>query len=63
MSGAVILFGMYLLYAPGGNKVLGKLNGFGAKMEERIVATGKRLEENADKKKQFEKKVLSRKKR
>jgi hypothetical protein len=54
---------MYLLYAPGGNKVLGKLNGFGAKMEERIVATGKRLEENADKKKQFEKKVLSRKKR
>lgn len=62
LSGIIILFGVYLLYAPGGSKILQQLNGLGSIVEKKIVATGKHLEEKADKKKQFEKKVLSRKK-
>lgn len=61
LSGCVIILGLYLLYAPGGDKFLGKLGGLGAGIEEKILATGKRLEAEADKKKQFEKKVLQRK--
>lgn len=62
LSGGVILLGLYLLYAPGGNKLVGKLGTLGAELEVKITATSKRLEAEADRKKQFEKKVLQRRK-
>lgn len=61
LSGMFILLGGYLLYAPSGTKVLGRLNGLGANLEKKVVATTKKLEEKADKKKDFERKVLKRK--
>lgn len=62
MSGVIIIFGVYLLYAPGGANVMAKLDGIGAKVQKKVTATGKKLEEKADPKKQFEKRVLSRRK-
>lgn len=58
MSGAVVVLGLYLLYAPGGTQVLTKLSGLSARIENKVVATSKALEEDADPKRKFEKRVL-----
>jgi len=59
LSGMVVLFGFYLLYAPGGNRMLMKLGGLSKKLEQKVTATELELREEADPRKQFEKKVIS----
>ncbi len=60
LSGALVLFGLYLLYVPSGSKILEAFSGVGKKLEKSVVVKAKQLEEKADVKKQFEKRVLQR---
>lgn len=61
LSGVLIIFGMYLLYAPGGSKIMKLFGSIGAGIEKKVRTTSKELDEKADQKKQFEKRVLARK--
>lgn len=63
LSGVIILFGGYLLYAPGGNKALEKLQGLGSTVEKKVESKKRELALKANRKKQFETKVMQRRKK
>lgn len=60
VSGILVMFGLYLLYAPGGDKFLKKFGNVGQGLRKKVAVSIDHESIKADKKKEFEKGVLRR---
>jgi len=63
LSGVILIFGLYLLYAPGGAKFFNSISGVPLKIEKRIKKKERQLRNKATSHKKFEKRVLSTRKK
>jgi fimbrial isopeptide formation D2 family protein len=63
ISGILVLFGMYLLYIPSGEKLLGKMGDVTASVKRKVKNSEQKLKEELDPKRRFESSVLKRTKK